>query len=71
MKVQTEECWTGYADSFNFRLTVLTGDYKGKRFTVYASKEKPGWNKGMATTCLDILERELGANRKSIKFDHI
>ena len=62
MIVKVEQCYCGH-NKFQFRLTLPDG----RRFTV------PGdvWKKSTARYALNILEREYGAYRISVKFRHV
>ena len=61
MIVKVEQCYCGH-DRYTFRLTLPDG----RRFTV------PGntWRRSLATYALNILVREYGAHRISVKFRH-
>jgi hypothetical protein len=59
MKIRVESCWSG-GDCFSFRLSTKDG----KRFTL------PGevWNRRTAREALNLLETELGVDRRRVRF---
>jgi hypothetical protein len=61
MIVKVEACWGGH-ENYSFRLTLPDG----RRFSVTGHT----WTRSTARYALNILEREYGAYRISVKFRH-